>query len=656
MLDSMRPATLRASSNRRIHASSSSPSRTCSLSGRDACRLPGLARLGAFAGAPRASRAGLRRGTCGCRERSPTHGRWRRSQPWARASIPGTAYVLRADPVTFVAGRDDVLLERPRRRPRRRATPRPRRPRSTALRRRRPRSSMPRAPTPGSSTARRRPRHRHHTAGTACAARSQPHPSAASDGDDVGGGGCPKCRCCCTTHPVNDAREAAGLPPVTGLWICGRRRARRAGRASAGVPAGGPRRGRKATSRAGSRDLAGGDARDPAARRSRRCRAAPEALVVLPAGDAPRPTRPRSTRDVARARRRCADARRSSRNSWSPRMQAACFVWQSRAPGVAARLRQRRSPPARSRCRATEGTRDHRIVRRQPHPAAAVLAAAGLRAGARARLCRARHCAPSANSTTRSPRCRPSRRCAASTPPPRAWPRRSRAASASSIVADYDADGATACAVGVRGLRALGARRRLHRAQPLRVRLRPDAGDRRACRRARAAPASSPSTTASPASTASPLRRARHRGAGHRPSPARRRPARAGDHRQPEPARLRVPEQAHRRCRRDVLRAARHARGACAPTARFAAQPEPNLARLLDLVALGTVADVVRLDQVNRVLRGAGSGAHARRARRNRVCARCSRWPGATSRARHARSIWVSSPARGSMPRGGSPT
>ena len=31
-------------------------------------------------------------------------------------------------------------------------------------------------------------------------------------------------------------------------------------------------------------------------------------------------------------------------------------------------------------------------------------------------------------------------------------------------------------------------------------------------------------------------------------------------------------------------------------------RPEPNLATLLDLVALGTVADVVRLDRVNRVL------------------------------------------------------
>jgi len=34
----------------------------------------------------------------------------------------------------------------------------------------------------------------------------------------------------------------------------------------------------------------------------------------------------------------------------------------------------------------------------------------------------------------------------------------------------------------------------------------------------------------------------------------------------------------------------------------FADRPEPNLAALLDLVALGTIADVVRLDQVNRTL------------------------------------------------------
>jgi single-stranded-DNA-specific exonuclease len=45
-----------------------------------------------------------------------------------------------------------------------------------------------------------------------------------------------------------------------------------------------------------------------------------------------------------------------------------------------------------------------------------------------------------------------------------------------------------------------------------------------------------------------------------------------------------------------ALRAELRSRG------RYAAQPEPNLARLLDLVALGTVADVVKLDDNNRIL------------------------------------------------------
>jgi len=45
-----------------------------------------------------------------------------------------------------------------------------------------------------------------------------------------------------------------------------------------------------------------------------------------------------------------------------------------------------------------------------------------------------------------------------------------------------------------------------------------------------------------------------------------------------------------------ALRAELRARGS------FADKPEPNLANLLDLVALGTVADVVKLDQNNRIL------------------------------------------------------
>ena len=74
-------------------------------------------------------------------------------------------------------------------------------------------------------------------------------------------------------------------------------------------------------------------------------------------------------------------------------------------------------------------------------------------------------------------------------------------------------------------------------------------------------------------------------------------------HRQPEPAWLRVSQQVAGRGRGDLLRAAGAARAAaraglvCAYRA-----AEPNLAELLDLVALGSVADVVPLDANNRIL------------------------------------------------------
>ena len=59
-----------------------------------------------------------------------------------------------------------------------------------------------------------------------------------------------------------------------------------------------------------------------------------------------------------------------------------------------------------------------------------------------------------------------------------------------------------------------------------------------------------------------------------------------------------------------ALRAELRRRGA------FASRPEPNLAELLDLVALGTVADVVRLDANNRVLVAQGLA----RIRAGRAC------------------------------------
>ncbi|MDD3484927.1 DHHA1 domain-containing protein, partial [Azovibrio restrictus] len=49
----------------------------------------------------------------------------------------------------------------------------------------------------------------------------------------------------------------------------------------------------------------------------------------------------------------------------------------------------------------------------------------------------------------------------------------------------------------------------------------------------------------------------------------------------------------------------------------FAERPEPNLANLLDLVALGTVADVVKLDRNNRILVSQG----LQRMRAGRLCA-----------------------------------
>ncbi len=64
------------------------------------------------------------------------------------------------------------------------------------------------------------------------------------------------------------------------------------------------------------------------------------------------------------------------------------------------------------------------------------------------------------------------------------------------------------------------------------------------------------------------------------------------------------PEQEPGRCRRDLLRDDWRCAPTCATQGWFTARgiAEPNLATLLDLVALGTVADVVPLDQNNRRL------------------------------------------------------
>ena len=187
------------------------------------------------------------------------------------------------------------------------------------------------------------------------------------------------------------------------------------------------------------------------------------------------------------------------------------------------------------------------------------------------------------------------------------------------IVADYDADGATACAVGVRALRAFGADGRLPRAEPLRARLRAHARDRARGGRSARPTCSSPWTTASPRSRAS-----------RRPiasacacwSPTTTCPGAA----LPDAACIVNPNQAG--CGFPskhlagvgvifyvmlALRAELRRRGAFA-----ARSPSPTSGELLDLVALGTVADVVRLDANNRILVAQGLA----RIRAGKACAR----------------------------------
>ena len=169
------------------------------------------------------------------------------------------------------------------------------------------------------------------------------------------------------------------------------------------------------------------------------------------------------------------------------------------------------------------------------------------------------------------------------------------------IVADYDADGATACAVGVRGLRALGAQ--VDFLVPNRFEfgygLTPEIVALAAAR----APAVI-ITVDNGIGSLDGVAAARARGIEvlvtdhHLPGPEL-----------PAPALIVNPNQPG--CAFPskhlagvgvmfyvlvALRALLRARG------RLAEDGGPNLAALLDLVALGTVADVVKLDQANRIL------------------------------------------------------
>ncbi len=169
------------------------------------------------------------------------------------------------------------------------------------------------------------------------------------------------------------------------------------------------------------------------------------------------------------------------------------------------------------------------------------------------------------------------------------------------IVADYDCDGATACAVGVRALRAMGAR--VDYLVPNRFEtgygLSPEVVDLAAPR----APDLLITVDNGIASVAG-VAAARRRGIAtlvtdhHLPGDTL-----------PDAACIVDPNQAGDGFPSKSIagvgvmfyvmlatRAALRRRGA------FAARDEPNLASVLDLVALGTVADVVKLDHNNRVL------------------------------------------------------
>jgi single-stranded-DNA-specific exonuclease len=169
------------------------------------------------------------------------------------------------------------------------------------------------------------------------------------------------------------------------------------------------------------------------------------------------------------------------------------------------------------------------------------------------------------------------------------------------IVADYDADGATACAVGVRGLRAMGAR--VDFLVPNRFEfgygLTPEIVALAATRQ--------PTliiTVDNGIASVEGVAAAHDQGIDvlitdhHLPGDALPMPAWIVNPNQPG-----CPFSSKHLAGVGVmfyvliaLRAELRARG------HFAQRSEPNLASLLDLVALGTVADVVRLDHTNRIL------------------------------------------------------
>ena len=168
------------------------------------------------------------------------------------------------------------------------------------------------------------------------------------------------------------------------------------------------------------------------------------------------------------------------------------------------------------------------------------------------------------------------------------------------IIADYDADGATACAVGMRGLRAMGAD--VSFLVPNRFEfgygLTPEIVAVAATREPRVIVtvdngiASVDGVAAAAAAGIDVLITDHHLPGAALPAPAIIVNPNQPGCRFPSKHVAGVGVMFYVLC---ALRAHLRQHGA------FAGRAEPNLAALLDLVALGTVADVVRLDQVNRI-------------------------------------------------------
>jgi single-stranded-DNA-specific exonuclease len=216
------------------------------------------------------------------------------------------------------------------------------------------------------------------------------------------------------------------------------------------------------------------------------------------------------------------------------------------------------------------------------------------------------------------------------------------------IVADYDADGATACAVGVLGLRALGAD--VDYVVPNRFEfgygLTPEIVALAAVRAPRLLV-----TVDNGIASHDGVAEAAARGIGradHGPPSAGRHAARACHHREPEPAWMRVRIAPRGRCRRDVLRAARVARtparrrrirGGARAQLRSAARPRRSRHRRRRGAARSCESHSGR----------AGPCARARRRARPGIAA-LFRSAGRDPRARRA-STSASSPGRGSTRR-----